>query len=412
MTIRKLVTNSLANNSITAAKIAPGAVTVADVADGVVTAAKLANNSVTTDKVVDNAITADKLANTLDLSSKSVTVNVTLPDNSVTEQQLAANLDFSNTVVDLRTGEVSATELANTLDLSSKTITLPANSITGSMLVDTIDFSTKSSILFPPSIEIDGAQQTFKVDGVNNRVGVGTLTPSTKLEVDGTFLVSGVSTFNSNAHILGTSLNANSATVYATHLELSGDITANSITTTNYRNGEVLQHIVAYAKGGTYNGVTFENVTAAQTPGTSHVKINGTLINNYIPPAGTTAVVIKAHVMCDNVDTDEIWHVKFQIKDVTDTTFTDVNHSRRTYRSATATSDFQDLKVFQTVLRITGSESITNGTLASWDSARDFQWTARAYTTAYEIRLHTTNHWDGAGTDIVVPPMIEIIAIA
>ncbi len=57
-------TSNLADSSVTTAKIAAGAVVEAD----------LATDSVTTVKIVDTNVTAAKLANTLDLSSKSVTL--------------------------------------------------------------------------------------------------------------------------------------------------------------------------------------------------------------------------------------------------------------------------------------------------------------------------------------------------
>lgn len=55
---------TIADGSITTAKLADGGVTTAKVADANVTAAKLANDAVTTPKILDDAVTAAKLANT------------------------------------------------------------------------------------------------------------------------------------------------------------------------------------------------------------------------------------------------------------------------------------------------------------------------------------------------------------
>ena len=55
---------TIADSSITAARLADGGVTTAKVADANVTAAKLANDAVTTVKILDDAVTAAKLADT------------------------------------------------------------------------------------------------------------------------------------------------------------------------------------------------------------------------------------------------------------------------------------------------------------------------------------------------------------
>ena len=55
---------TIADSSITAARLADGGVTTAKVADANVTAAKLANDAVTTVRILDDAVTAAKLADT------------------------------------------------------------------------------------------------------------------------------------------------------------------------------------------------------------------------------------------------------------------------------------------------------------------------------------------------------------
>ena len=55
---------TIADGSITTAKLADGGVTTAKVADANVTAPKLANDAVTTVKILDDAVTAAKLADT------------------------------------------------------------------------------------------------------------------------------------------------------------------------------------------------------------------------------------------------------------------------------------------------------------------------------------------------------------
>ncbi len=62
MPISKIKTDSLSNDSITAAKIVGGAVDTSDIAAGSIDAAQLSSNSVITAKIANDAVTTDKLA--------------------------------------------------------------------------------------------------------------------------------------------------------------------------------------------------------------------------------------------------------------------------------------------------------------------------------------------------------------
>ena len=65
MAIDTIVTNAIANDAVTSAKIPAGAVIVSDIADDAVTTAKLADSNVTTAKLANNAITQAKLDSNL-----------------------------------------------------------------------------------------------------------------------------------------------------------------------------------------------------------------------------------------------------------------------------------------------------------------------------------------------------------
>ena len=95
---------------------------------------------------------------------------------------------------------------------------------------------------------------------------------------------------------------------------------------------------------------------------------------------------------------------------------TDNDRSRHTLRdqiSSSSTSDGQLWVYNKMILTIgqVGSDDIANGKLASYDTARTLDFTARRYSSDYDSRLHRTNHWDGSGTDLTVKPHIRITAI-
>jgi len=95
MPISKIKTDSLSNDSITAAKIVGGAVDTSDIAAGSIDAAQLSSNSVITAKIANDAVTTDKLA--------TQTGNVDFADNGKirlgTGNDLQIYHDGSNSVI-------------------------------------------------------------------------------------------------------------------------------------------------------------------------------------------------------------------------------------------------------------------------------------------------------------------------
>ena len=87
-----VTTAALADNSVTAAKIAPGTIVDSDIADNAVTTAKILNANVTTAKIADVNVTAGKLAANAVTTAKITDANVTagkLAANAVTTAKIA-----------------------------------------------------------------------------------------------------------------------------------------------------------------------------------------------------------------------------------------------------------------------------------------------------------------------------------
>ena len=91
---------------------------------------------------------------------------------------------------------------------------------------------------------------------------------------------------------------------------------------------------------------------------------------------------------------------------------TQVTNSRHTWRIPTSNADTQTWIYNKMIFRVGVTESLAAGDVGTWTSAKTLDFTCREYSSSYEGNLHTTNHWDGGGTDIVVKPRIRITAIA
>jgi hypothetical protein len=100
-----------ANNWVTSARIADNAVGASEIASGAVSADELASNAVTTVKITDLNVTAGKLANTLDLSTKALSVAAPGGPFSPTNKTYvddgdAATLVSANAYTDTKLGDV------------------------------------------------------------------------------------------------------------------------------------------------------------------------------------------------------------------------------------------------------------------------------------------------------------------
>ena len=85
-------------------------------------------------------------------------------------------------------GTVTAADLHTTLDLSSKTITYPSNSVTATVLhttavTDKLGYTPVAPNDSPTFSGLTVDTNTLYVDSTNNRVGIGTSSPSNPLTV-------------------------------------------------------------------------------------------------------------------------------------------------------------------------------------------------------------------------------------
>mgnify|MGYP001284096936 CR=1 FL=1 len=146
--------------------------------------------------------------------------------------------------------------------------------------------------------------------------------------------------------------------------------------------------------------VTVEDTDAVQHLTTSFVDATGSTIS-YTPPAGTTQVIYEFYAQVSRGDGHAISHWKFFIDsdEVTDN------------RCTISSTNMEDRVPFKWGINIGGSAVTATGRLASWTSAKTLKLQARDYHSNHEARIHSTEYWDGDGTDQFVRPCIGITAI-
>lgn len=176
----------------------------------------------------------------------------------------------------------------------------------------------------------------------------------------------------------------------------------------SYREGEIIEMLAGHADGRTLVGksgsYTLSNVTAAQDLTTTHTSIG--LDVDYVPPEGTKTVIYEAQFQIRFIDSDPILHFRATLDG------TELEPSRTTFRIASASN--HQLRYSLSVAIEVDSDSVDEpkARIGSWTTAKTLSWTGRDYSTSYDGRLHTTNNWDGTGTDIFICPMVKITAIA
>lgn len=120
-----IVTADLANSSVTSAKIADGNVGNADLFDGGVTSAKIADGTIATVDLADGSVTTAKIFDgtivTADLANSTVT-SAKIGDGNVSTADLADNSVTTAKIVD---GTISATDIQD----RTRNIVFPANAL-------------------------------------------------------------------------------------------------------------------------------------------------------------------------------------------------------------------------------------------------------------------------------------------
>ena len=158
---------------------------------------------------------------------------------------------------------------------------------------------------------------------------------------------------------------------------------------------------------GTY---TFSDVTAVQQLTTSYADVTGSTIA-YTPPSGTTRVRYDFEMKLKATALSGISHYRFYIDSV------EVTAARTTRNfSHSASNQGNLIQTFSWIIDCNASsDSAADGAFTSWTSAKTMKWTAREYSSQYQMSLHTNNWWDGAGAtgdNLIYKPIITITAIA
>ena len=192
-------------------------------------------------------------------------------------------------------------------------------------------------------------------------------------------------------------------TITESGINVVGVITATSYSGITTSTSQVLEQFYVPCNGYTVTTAhgtrTVETVSAVQNLTTSYADLTGSTIT-YRPPTGTTTVVYKFHFLHSQHDTDGIAHYKFYI-----------GSDEVTYARANFATEFQGKVILEWPIQIGGSADTDAGVLASWNSDIVLKWQVREYAGANEAKVHTTNNWDGSGTDQFSMPMIGITAI-
>tara|TARA_B100001057_G_scaffold87953_3_gene83943 strand:- start:22668 stop:24320 length:1653 start_codon:yes stop_codon:yes gene_type:complete len=187
---------------------------------------------------------------------------------------------------------------------------------------------------------------------------------------------------------------------------------------TEYNPGELIECIETIANGvsittstGTH---TIQNVTGTQDLTTSYLIIEGSQIT-YSIPVGAKRLIYEFWCFMRDKDVGPLLHFQGSVTaDGTSAFPTYVETSRHTWRGSTANADYQQWIHNQMVLfNTTSGEDQAGGYLNSLGgTTRTFRFHCREYSGTYEAQLHTTNNWDGSGTDILVRPQIRIAVYA
>ena len=178
--------------------------------------------------------------------------------------------------------------------------------------------------------------------------------------------------------------------------------------------GEIIETITGVADGrqiiaqsGTY---TLQNVTAGLALSTTHTEIPGSNIS-YTPPSTAKWVKYRFEFKWEAQANSGISHYKINF-DGTDITHTKVSKAGG-YQSNHHDEDWMHVEWI--INCDADSDSLADGKLTSWTSAKVIKAMAREYSSGYQVAVNANTYWDGAGasgTEEWVPPIITVQAIA
>ena len=118
-TIDNIVPDSLADGSVSTAKLANGSVTTAKLADNAVTTVKITDSNITTAKIADNAVTTIKIPDsnitTAKIADNAIT-NVKMADNSVNTAEI---VDAAITTAKIADANVTPAKLTQVMTIGT-----------------------------------------------------------------------------------------------------------------------------------------------------------------------------------------------------------------------------------------------------------------------------------------------------
>ena len=182
----------------------------------------------------------------------------------------------------------------------------------------------------------------------------------------------------------------------------------------NQPSGSIKEMLTGVCNGGSQTvssgTYTFPNVTAVQNLTTSYADVTGSTIA-YTPPSGTTRVRYDFEMKLKSSALSGITHYRFYIDGV------EVTAARTTRNySYSASNQGNLLQTFSWIIDCNASsDSAADGAFTSWTSAKTMKWTAREYSTSYQMTLHSNMWFDGVnatGDTLINQPILTITAIA
>ena len=152
--------------------------------------------------------------------------------------------------------------------------------------------------------------------------------------------------------------------------------------------------------------VTQDAGTAGYQLSTTYVDLLGSVIT-YRPPTGTHTVIYRFMYQISNHDADGIAHLRFYVGP--SGSAQEIVYATHTIRA----DDFQNRVHFEWPIRIDPSQATdyNHGRLQTWNSDLVLKMMAREYSSSYEMKVHMTQNYDGAGTDQFSMPTISITAL-
>ena len=170
--------------------------------------------------------------------------------------------------------------------------------------------------------------------------------------------------------------------------------------------GQIIECLSSPCDGSTVVGLsgsyTWPSVIVGQSLTTTYADASGSSIS-YIPPSNATKVIYEytANLGWNNAHAISHWRLYIDGIEVV---------YARTNRSGYYPEDKTTLKW---VFNIGNSTDNNTGRQATWTTAKILKWQVRDYGTGNRrLRLHTTQYWDGGGTDQFSMPILTLTAIA